>query len=50
MRSCIIFRALHSDRFVGGEDVYFPYLTDVLKLSHYHGIDRRFIVGTNQGD
>ena len=38
------------DRFVGGKDVYFPYLIDVLKLSHYHVLDRRFIVGTNQGD
>ena len=37
-------------RFVGGKDVYFPYLTDVLKLSHYYVLDRRFIVGTNQGD
>ena len=29
MRSYIIFRALHSDRFVGGKGVYFPYLTDL---------------------
>ena len=30
MRSCIIFRALHSDRFVGEKGVYFPYhLTDI---------------------
>ena len=29
MRSYIIFRALHSDRFVGGKAVHFPYLTDL---------------------
>ena len=29
MRSYIIFRALHSDRFVGGKGVYFPCLTDL---------------------
>ena len=29
MRSYIIFRALHSDRFVGGKSFHFPHLTDL---------------------